>query len=83
MKVILSFHNLQYAIIGYLKYLCNHGYKTNSETSSNAASGGHLEILKYLHENGCEWDVKTCREAAKGKCPPIYFILRGVIEHMR
>jgi hypothetical protein len=23
---------------------------------SNAASGGHLEVLKWARENGCPWD---------------------------
>jgi hypothetical protein len=25
---------------------------------------GHLECLKYAHENGCEWDRYTCSNAA-------------------
>ena len=25
-----------------------------------AAKSGHLDILKYLHENGVPWDYKTC-----------------------
>ena len=33
---------------------------------SEAASGGHLECLKYAHENGCPWDEETCSEAAYG-----------------
>ena len=27
---------------------------------------GHLEVLKYLHENGCPWGEYTCRSAAEG-----------------
>ena len=26
-----------------------------------ASANGHLECLKYLHENGCPWDKETCR----------------------
>ena len=26
----------------------------------NAAENGHLECLKYAHENGCPWDEMTC-----------------------
>ncbi|CAB9515262.1 ankyrin repeat protein [Seminavis robusta] len=28
--------------------------------------GGHLDILKYAHENGCPWDKSTCSSAARG-----------------
>ena len=31
---------------------------------ANAAEGGHLECLKYAHENGCPWDEWTCSMAA-------------------
>ena len=30
-----------------------------------AVSIGHLECLKYLHENGCSWNAKTCKAAAE------------------
>lgn len=29
-----------------------------------AAYNGHLEVLKYLHTNGCKWNVWTCDHAA-------------------
>jgi hypothetical protein len=29
-----------------------------------AAKKGHLECLKYAHENGCEWSAKTCFRVA-------------------
>ena len=28
------------------------------------ASGGHLDILKWLRENGCPWNGYTCAYAA-------------------
>ena len=28
------------------------------------AQNGNLELLQYLHENGCPWDKRTCSEAA-------------------
>ena len=31
-----------------------------------AARGGHLETLKFLRANGCEWDSDTCSSAARG-----------------
>ena len=31
-----------------------------------AAWGGHLESLQYLHENGCPWDDRACEAAARG-----------------
>ena len=30
-----------------------------------AALNGHLECLKYAHENGCRWNGLTCAEAAR------------------
>ena len=34
------------------------------EKCGDAAEKGHLECLKYLHENGCPWDENTCIGAA-------------------
>ena len=31
-----------------------------------AAREGHLEILKWAREHGCEWDSFTCANAALG-----------------
>ena len=36
------------------------------DTCAHAAKGGHLDVLKYLHENGCPWDEWTCAGAAVG-----------------
>ena len=36
----------------------------DSYTCSQAALGGHLEVLKWARENGCEWDSDTCSNAA-------------------
>ena len=30
-----------------------------------AASYGHLDCLKYAHENGCPWDKETCINAVE------------------
>jgi hypothetical protein len=30
-----------------------------------AAEKGHLECLKYVHENGCQWNSNTCAYAAR------------------
>ena len=42
----------------------NGQFDWSSRTCSKAALGGHLECLKYAHENGCPWDEKTCYVAA-------------------
>jgi hypothetical protein len=31
-----------------------------------ATRGGHLEVLKWAHENGYPWDQGTCNGAAGG-----------------
>src|SRR5690242_11913402 len=36
-------------------------------TCTNAASGGQLVLIQWLHENGCPWDNEDiCDEAAIG-----------------
>ncbi|KAK3277324.1 hypothetical protein CYMTET_14648 [Cymbomonas tetramitiformis] len=35
-------------------------------TTRAAASNGHLDCLRYAHENGCPWDVSVCSGAAFG-----------------
>jgi hypothetical protein len=30
-----------------------------------AAEYGHLEILKYARDNGCEWDASICSSVAE------------------
>ena len=30
----------------------------------DAVDGGNLNLIKYLHDNGCDWDEKTCTYAA-------------------
>ena len=37
------------------------GYQWDMNTS---ALRGHLDCLKYLHENGCPWNHLTCASAA-------------------
>ena len=60
-----------------------------------AAENGHLDILKYLHENGCPWDSNTCRYAARlkywdclqymvdNKCPGWEVYAQKHAEHLR
>jgi hypothetical protein len=32
----------------------------------SAARGGHLDLLRWLHEQGCPWDTTAVRSAAAG-----------------
>ena len=41
-------------------------HKFNEQTCAYAAYGGHLEVLKYLRENGCPWDLGTIDAASQG-----------------
>ncbi len=36
-----------------------------SAVCSYAAKGGHLNCLKYSHENACSWDEYTCNNATE------------------
>ena len=40
--------------------------RSDSEATAFAALGGHLDVLRYLHEHGCPWDKLTCQYAAQG-----------------
>lgn len=46
-----------------LKYAHQTGGKLNN-SCSEAAARESLICLKYLYENGCEWDIQKCCEAA-------------------
>ena len=49
-----------------LKVLGAHGWPIrNTGTCGFAALGGHLEVLKWLRDNGCPWGEFTCRRAAQ------------------
>ena len=39
-------------------------YSWACKITANAASQGHLEILKWARKNGCYWDELTCENAA-------------------
>ncbi|CAB9512577.1 ankyrin repeat protein [Seminavis robusta] len=41
-------------------------FSWDPDTCGYAAGDGHLEVLKYAHENGCLWDALTCSYAAEG-----------------
>ena len=71
----------------------NHAW--SARTCSNAAHGGHLPALKYLHENGCPWNWYTCSSAAykehwdclqyavDNKCPEWEIYAKVYAEHLR
>ena len=40
------------------------GCPWNEWTCTNAANGGHLEVLQWARANGCLWSEETCWEAA-------------------
>ena len=35
------------------------------DTCNGAAFSGHLEVLKWARENGCEWNSSTCSHAIR------------------
>jgi len=37
----------------------------NTFASYHAARNNNIQCLKYLHENGCEWDISVCSGAAE------------------
>jgi hypothetical protein len=51
-------------IIKYLHLLLEDGYAWSAVACFNAVSGRHLDILRWLHENGCAWDFRSLCECA-------------------
>src|SRR3990167_5932020 len=54
-------------------------------TCSDASSGGHLECLKYAHENDCKWNIYTCSNASSGghlECLKYAQVVHGMKKHV-
>ena len=49
-----------------LKWCITRGYAMVGETVIAAAKRGILDVLKYVHENGCRWKPECCMAAAEG-----------------
>tara|TARA_B110001450_G_scaffold80368_1_gene76175 strand:+ start:138 stop:776 length:639 start_codon:yes stop_codon:yes gene_type:complete len=49
------------------EYPISHNLLNGTTECQHAAFHGHLPALKYLHENGCPWDLFTCSSAAQEK----------------
>jgi hypothetical protein len=50
-----------------VEWALTHGiFFWGGETCRAAASGGHLQLLQWLHGKGCPWDYRTCEGAAAG-----------------
>ena len=42
-----------------LQWARANGCTWNASTCSEAACGGHLEVLQWARANGCPWDMDT------------------------
>ena len=40
----------------------------DEDTCTDAAQGGHLEVLKWSRENGCPWNIVVVRAHATKGC---------------
>lgn len=49
--------------LSYEQMFYDHTFKL---TTRSAALNGHLNCLKYAHENGCPWDIETTKYAVMG-----------------
>jgi hypothetical protein len=64
----ILFHSSPYTSFHLLPVLLSFYYRFGFEEPQSieaAAHGGHLECLKFLHENRCQWTSDTCAEAAR------------------
>lgn len=48
------------------KHPCPWDCPLDKESCANAAKGGYIECLRWLHMIDCPWDQTTCANAAKG-----------------
>ena len=79
LKVTLVYHAVDYGHLDTLKYLYSIGYEGDSFVLSAACRNGssskqpikrsshdYLECVKFLHENGCQWDRHSTIAASVG-----------------
>ena len=65
LKWVINREYYSYRIIRYIVKSVSSPYKINKYHAIDYAAGnGNLDMIKYLHENGCLWDVQTCMRAA-------------------
>jgi len=55
-----------YDIIVFLHKTC--GCELTMQTSIDAAKGGNVKCLRYLHNNGCPWGYKTSSVCTNNEC---------------
>ena len=60
----LYFNSASRNLIGILEILINCNKKYKIEITNGAANGGHLEVLQWARQNGCECNSYTCAWAA-------------------
>lgn len=48
-----------------LEWAKTKGYILSTRACEGEAGNGNLETLKWLTENRCEWDLKTCVEVVR------------------
>ena len=61
-----------------MQWLRSEDYPWDEGLCFEAASNGHLDIIKWAIDNGCEWNEETCNAAAsEGHLE----ILKWAIEH--
>ena len=41
-------------------------YTRHHITTAYAAKGGHMAVLQWLYDQGCDWGPETCAYAARG-----------------
>ena len=58
----------QLKVLQWLRSEAGGKFRWDSDTCKIAAENGHLDVLKYAHQNGCPWNKYTCAYAAsKGR----------------
>jgi hypothetical protein len=55
------------------------GCEWDEGTCSEAAWGGHLQVLQWVRANGCDWDLDECLDVAPAESEMFEWIEAQII----
>jgi hypothetical protein len=61
----LCFYAAYYGYLEILKWAVNNNFHLGDNVDGAAAQNGDLEMLKWLRENACPWNIQVCLSGHK------------------